>query len=452
MNENFRDKFYFSHLQKQEVKSNKGITLIALIITIIVLLILAGVSIAMLTGENGILKRANEAVDITKYKTAEEKVNLAIIGAMADDGQMTVAELKREVGYQSGSVTGDAFPVQVQMDGYTFTVDAEGNINNNGSGGENKPPVHQEALGTVTGNETTNTVVQDNLGNQVVVPPGFIVKNPNNNVTDGIIIQDVDTNRPTCGSEFVWIPVGTVTKADGSTTTIKLSRYTFDVNGKETDQGDKAIIVGDYDCQELATSYIGNTTAKDINTFKTSAERNNGYYIGRYEARTATKRTARGDALTQITEKPGEYVYNYVTQPQAAQLSRSMYGDSNFTSDLVNSYAWDTAITFLQEFDNREKSAKTTPYSQQISLNTNFAEKGTNQLVTKDVICNAYDMASNTDEWSTETFRTSYHDVNPCVVRGGGWNRGGNAPASDRTSSNTDVSASWSSFRPLLYL
>ena len=196
MNENFRDRFYFSHLQKQEVKSNKGITLIALIITIIVLLILAGVSIAMLTGENGILKRANEAVDITKYKTAEEKVNLAIIGAMADDGQITVAELKRELGYQSGSVTGDAFPVQVQMDGYTFTVDAEGNINNNGSGGENKPPVHQEALGTVTGNETTNTVVQDNLGNQVVVPPGFIVKNPNNNVTDGIIIQDVDKNRP----------------------------------------------------------------------------------------------------------------------------------------------------------------------------------------------------------------------------------------------------------------
>lgn len=57
MNENFRDKFYFSHLQKQEVKSNKGITIIALVITIIVLLILAGVSISMLTGENGILNQ-----------------------------------------------------------------------------------------------------------------------------------------------------------------------------------------------------------------------------------------------------------------------------------------------------------------------------------------------------------------------------------------------------------
>ena len=110
------------------------------ILNIIVLLILAGVSIAMLTSENGILKRANEAVDITKYKTAEEKVNLAIIGAMADDGQMTVAELKTEVGYQGGSVTGDAFPVEVQMDGHTFTVDANGVISDKGNGGGGNIP------------------------------------------------------------------------------------------------------------------------------------------------------------------------------------------------------------------------------------------------------------------------------------------------------------------------
>ena len=66
------------------LKTNKGITLIALVITIIVLLILAGVSIAMLTGENGILTRANDASDDSKRAEIADKVNMAIQSAYAD--------------------------------------------------------------------------------------------------------------------------------------------------------------------------------------------------------------------------------------------------------------------------------------------------------------------------------------------------------------------------------
>ena len=113
---------------KNKLKERKGITLIALVITIIVLLILAGVSIAMLTGENGILNQANKAKTETEYKGAEEKVKLAIMGSRADDGQMTVEELKTEVGYQGGSANGDTFPVEVQMDGHIFTVDGNGTV------------------------------------------------------------------------------------------------------------------------------------------------------------------------------------------------------------------------------------------------------------------------------------------------------------------------------------
>ncbi len=91
----------------------------------------------MLTGENGILNQAQEAKEQTEYKSAEEKVKFAIMGARANDGQITVAELKTEVSYQGGSVTGDAFPVEVQMDGHTFTVDANGVISDKGNGGGN---------------------------------------------------------------------------------------------------------------------------------------------------------------------------------------------------------------------------------------------------------------------------------------------------------------------------
>lgn len=65
-------------------KSNKGITLIALVITIIVLLILAGVSIAMLTGSNGVLTKASESQVMNKRGEVSERINLALNAVMTD--------------------------------------------------------------------------------------------------------------------------------------------------------------------------------------------------------------------------------------------------------------------------------------------------------------------------------------------------------------------------------
>ena len=433
---------------KNKLKERKGITLIALVITIIVLLILAGVSIAMLTGENGILNQANKAKTETAYKGAEEKVKLAIMGARADDGQMTAEELTREVGLQGGSTTSTEFPAEVQMDGYTFTVDNTGKITGNEGGGTTPTPEEQGTLGTVTGNEETNTTVKDKLGNEVKVPAGFKVVNPTETVPDGIIIEDVDEKRATVGSQFVWIPVGTVKKSDGSTETITLSRYTFDDNGDETDQGDKAINTRkNYEYQEFATSDKGNITAKNLEEFKTKASK--GYYIGRYEARDkdATEaRTSSTSDANQLVCTAENYVYNYVTQPQAAKLSRNMYDNSNFESDLLNSYAWDTAIVYLQKFDNRDK--KTIPYSKQSSLNNSFAEKGTNKINVQDKICNIYDMASNTYEWSTENYS---EPSNPCVVRGAAY-FGALIYTDFRSYFTKDNNGTIISFRPVLYL
>ena len=124
-------------------------------------------------------------------------------------------------------------------------------------------------LESVKGTETTNTTVKDSLGNQVVVPAGFKVINPNDNVTKGIVVEDV-THEATKGSQFVWIPVGEVVKEikDGvkSTETIKLSRYTFaeDNVGTPTDQGTKNINgYKNAKFTEVNTSTYGNKTAKE---------------------------------------------------------------------------------------------------------------------------------------------------------------------------------------------
>ena len=423
-------------------KNVHGITLIALVITIIVLLILAGVSIAMLTGQNGILTQANNAKNATELASAKEKVELAVIGAISQtrDGTLTVGKLRTELANYGGTVEGDTFPVTAKVDGKSFTVDNKGNVTSTGS--SDQTPTEQGTLGTVTGSETKNTTVKDSLGNQVVVPAGFKVVNKDANVTDGIVVEDV-SHSATAGSQFVWIPVGEVVKdSAGNKETITLGRYSFDSSGNATAYS------GSYteDTASNHNSSYGNTIAKDIEDFKNKVTNTtHGYYIGRYESR------KNG---TQVTVKASDKVYNYIIQPDAATVSRGMYSsDSNFESDLMNSYAWDTAIVFLQKFDNRDNKASLKPYSQQNSLNTSsdgLASQGTNNLeVSKqDVICNVYDMASNCWEWTTETCSDSTY---PCTSRGAGFGNSSYHTSSryrDSTSSSYDLF----SFRSLLYM
>ena len=126
----------------KQKETQKGITLIALVITIIVLLILAGVSIAMLTGQNGILTQAQNAKTTTENKSAEEKVKLAVMGARADDGTLTVGKLRTELANYGGTVEGDIFPVTATVDGKSFTVDDKGNVELAGE----KQPVTREGI------------------------------------------------------------------------------------------------------------------------------------------------------------------------------------------------------------------------------------------------------------------------------------------------------------------
>ena len=78
-------------------ENERGITLIALVITIIVLIILASVGIAMLTGENGILNKASKAKEKTLEAEDEEKIKLAILGAIDNDGNFNKDLLKEEL-------------------------------------------------------------------------------------------------------------------------------------------------------------------------------------------------------------------------------------------------------------------------------------------------------------------------------------------------------------------
>ena len=378
---------------------DKGITLIALVITIIILLILAGISISALTNQ-GLFKNAKTAQNATEKAEKEQGQRLN--------------EYEDEINKYLNNSNEDKKEVKLVAD----------NIN--------------KVLST-----TDNTELKDAKNNKIVVPAGFKIVNGATTVDKGIVIEDV-TETATKGSQFVWIPVGTIIKSDGTTATITLGRYDFDATtGKESAYSGSYI---EEDANDTSTlKKYGNTIAKNITNFKNSVATNGGYYIGRYEARTATARNAAGNALTQITEKGTENVYNYVTQLQAAQLSQNMYNSDKFTSDLMNSYAWDTATVFIQNCGTNSK------YSRQNSLYTSLAQAGTNSLTDTskiDVQCNIYDMASNILEWITET---SSGSSTPCACRGGFYSNS-NGYMSLRYNSIASGSNVNLGFRPLLYL
>ena len=126
-------------------KRNRGITLVALVITIIVLLIMAGVSIALVVGDNGVLSKAKEAKTGSLVAEEKEQVNLAYSSALTKNlGAAVTAEnlqteLDESVGSGKTTVTenGDNINVLFNETGHTYVVNGSGRIgdsNNNMAG------------------------------------------------------------------------------------------------------------------------------------------------------------------------------------------------------------------------------------------------------------------------------------------------------------------------------
>ena len=403
----------------KSIKEKRGITLIALAVTIVVLLILSAVTITFVLGEDGIINKAKEAAN-------------SINNAVAND--------QKELNNLSNKLI--------------------------------------PKLEDTKGIQIRNTKVKDKFGNVVTIPKGFeVVEEEGTTVPEGIVIQDKS------GNQFVWIPVGKVYKdtTKNNYSDIQLGRYTFDktngtstlVQAAYTDSNPKNYEIEtklieesqDWDYIEYATranpdgiasnGLAGlNAIAKDLAGFVNSVKLNGGYYLARYEASygsgssvtdykplskvsTGTPRTSSSTSLTK------GMLWNYVTQIEAAKISRNMYKNDNSVgveSDLVNSYAWDTAIVYIQAMGNEN-------YANKSDGNGTLKNTGT----TGDKVCNIYDMASNCFEWSTEyTTKANNSYVDPSTRRGGNCLYMNNVVSRDGY--NEDGRYINCSFRTLLYV
>ena len=197
-------------------KQQKGITLIALVVTIIILLILAGVSIAMLTGNNGVLTQAKSAKENTRVGEVQEKVKLAAQAALTDNLGNGIEKEKFQEELNNMFTQGEQVGLEYDETNkkYTVTVDKyEVEVSNMGAVGEAKEATIQAKL-TLTYKNTEQKAgenVAKVVDKNVPIPTNFYYVGGTKDT--GVVISDnsadenqgVDSNLS--GNQFVWVPV-----------------------------------------------------------------------------------------------------------------------------------------------------------------------------------------------------------------------------------------------------
>lgn len=179
-----------------EIKRNKGITLIALVITIIVLLILAGVSISLLSVDNGILQKATTAKTNTYNAQIKERIQLAYTAALAyGKGTLTEPNLRNELTKEFG----DDYDLSEDSTTNEFVI----SVNEIERLRISKETTIPSGGDTIQAGETAigGTKKYNSNGKIAIIPENFTVSATENSINSGLVVTGPD------GSEFVWIPI-----------------------------------------------------------------------------------------------------------------------------------------------------------------------------------------------------------------------------------------------------
>lgn len=413
---------------------NRGITLIAMVITVIVLLILAGVTIATLTGENGILTRAQEA----KNKIEETQ----------EDELRELTQLE----------------ATTHLEGYTY-IDTSGK------------EVHIPAKCAVSQVEGENTladglVIIDVHGNEWVwieVPKTTVFTTAKNSNEYDAIKTDLISY------------VGNYKKGNDERNYNWIDEW-YDSSGNIASQSSN---LND-------TSGCGLTNSQYTLLYQkmlSSVYANEGFWIGRYEAGVSEPISKTGEDLTETAKSQKDmYPYTYITCSQAQKLAMSMSPDNSKTSSLMFGIQWDLVCKYLESrSDLNEENINSNSGSwgnyasvtfsvangsyavldQNLSELRNWStihliyEKTSSGAENKVLFTtgatkrnskmNIYDMAGNAIEWTLEHAIGKYTD-SPCTFRGGSYAHvGSERPMAYRGLTTAIYSNLGYSFRSVLY-
>ena len=460
------------------LNNKKGITLIALVVTVVVLIILAGVSINAVLGDNGIIKKANQAASVTKEAEVKEAINRTILEFYLTNDYETLEDFlkaKAEDG-SIDSVTKNADgTLTVKKGEYSVTVENKTNSSGgSSSGGETQTPEITIGEAKVVANsDGTGSAITDAasvyLGNTLYITfshsitggtttvdktiPYAVTKNGTYTFTVTGTVNgksytknvSVTVNQFKTAKDYVAANVE-VTYPDGKVWVPEGFRISTDA--AETVQG--GVVIEDKDGNQFVwvpvatladykrTWYTGDGSFSNYSEAlpedeKTSVETYKGFYIGRYEAgdkESTVAKTLRSsnDVTKTVTIKANQAPYNYVKIAQAISLAEGFATKQGYKAKtkLVSSYAWDTTIAFLQKVNSdygsssEEGNYRNTTFSYTDITGASQTKENESKVLVPTgqttPVCNIYDMGGNVWEWTTESFSYTY---TPYVERGG---------------------------------
>ena len=490
------------------MKENKGITLIALIITIVVMLILVAVSVNIIINSN-IIGQAEKAAK--GYKTAYEQEQTRIDELMEEwnrleqeqcvhtwgEEKITKAATCTETGTKTRTCTkcGKVETLTIQALGHNYVSGKCTRCNENDPKETAKPGIR-----------TDKTLEYESNGKIAWIPNGFTVSgiSTEQSIDGGLVIYDIPEGRTvnwtnpdsvkTQYNQFVWIPVEVKKTTEPKDTETSIASFYRTEWANNASTGGKRITGLNTDYTEPyskdSSDYDGTGTGKtgisaQITELTKSIYKYGGFYIGRYEA--GSEKEERGAASSQTAAfvvQQDKYPYNCVkwgkgmgdVSEGAVYLSNSLYsGKTGYgvKSMLCTGAAWDSMLDFIKDsshnvtssssWGNYKNSDTYKVYRGSLYSDSNLtwsaADTTNGSDVTKGILLttgaternsskNIYDVAGNCWEWTTEACNTDKR-----VIRGGSYGSyGSNYPASGRDRYYPTFISLNDSFRPLLYV
>ena len=355
-------------MKKLNNDKKDGITLISLVVTIVVLLILAGVSINTVLGDDGIIKKAKEAAEKTAAAQEKEMIERNLLEQELENSLATPT------------------PKPQPTDGVKIPA----------------------GFYYVGGTKTSGIVISDNVNDKDKYKNKAVVG------TDLL------------GNQYVWIPCTT----DNTSSDLQYTRteWGVEVDGDDNSRAikdeltltDASVTYSDSDTANGINADVSKEIVAQIKAEKASVAQYGGYYIGRYEV------GKNGDtAVVKYDQTP----YAEITWSTAYGLAKKIITNSEVNSYLCSSYAWDTAVNFIQNNSTAKNYATSiegfngnwNPQAVKDPSGNVIKPAGTSQQLNTGLttqFCNIFDMGGNEAEFTTELNPGTSETV---VLRGGAY-------------------------------
>ena len=381
--------------KQQNQKFNQGITLVALVVTIVVLLILSSVSLNLVLGDNGIIVKAKEAAETTAAAQEKEAMERNLLEKELENSLST--------------------PAVEPTDGVKIPT----------------------GFYYVGGTKASGIVISDN-------------KNDKNKYRNQKVV-----GTDLLGNQYVWIPCTT----DSSSSDLQYARteWGVEVDGADNSRAikdeltltDSSVTYSDADTANGINADVSKEIVAQIKAEKASVDQYGGYYIGRYEV---------GRNSDTAVVKYNQTPYASITWSTAYGLAKKIITNSEATSYLCSSYAWDTAVNFIQNnstaknyatsitgFNGNWNSQEVKDPSENVIKPAGTSQQLNTGLTTQ--FCNIFDIGGNEAEFTTELNPGTSETV---VLRGGNYYNDG--PAGYRWDDGSGFAYFYFGFRSTLFL